>query len=440
MKDTKRRVEFFSFYDHTGIERHLERMAAKGWLLEKIGQFFWHYRRIEPKKLTFSVSFFPEATQYDPGPSYKQELFYDLCAHTGWVLAAASAQMQVFYNERENPLPIDTDPMLEVEAIHKTAKKGYFLSQALLTGVAVLNLVQFLFRTDNNLIVTLASPARLFQVVCWPALLLIIGIDTGGYFLWRHRALKAAEQGEFLPTRSHTMAQKVLLAVMLIAFVWSTSSLSDGLALITVGAVAATLAIILLITGVREVMRRRQTPAGTNKTVTIALCVVLPVLLTVAIPFFILRSAAGSWGAPADELPLRTEDLMGPEALSYSFHDSLTESPLLAWQFADLSPDRSSGNRLGMSYTVTLVKVPLLYELCRRETLGDFYYLPIDPAPWGADEAYQFDSAYFYDDYEEYGYQLCYPDRIVTFWADWEPTPEQMAIVGEKLGGVLPTG
>ena len=39
---------------------------------------------------------------------------------------------------------------------------------------------------------------------------------------------------------------------------------------------------------------------------------------------------------------------------------------------------------------------------------------------------------------EEYGpwdrYLLCYPDRFVEFRPDWELTPEQMALVGEKLG------
>ena len=41
MKETKRRMELYSFYDRTGMEKHLAKMAEKGWLLEKIGQFFW---------------------------------------------------------------------------------------------------------------------------------------------------------------------------------------------------------------------------------------------------------------------------------------------------------------------------------------------------------------------------------------------------------------
>ena len=128
MKDTKRRFEWFSFYDHTGLEAHLKRMAEQGWLLEKIGNFTWHYRRTEPKTVTFSVSYFPRASMFAPGPSEEQETFYDFCAHTGWTLAAASAQLQVFYNERETPGPPAPDPVTEVVTGSVSRGTGFSLS------------------------------------------------------------------------------------------------------------------------------------------------------------------------------------------------------------------------------------------------------------------------------------------------------------------------
>ena len=174
MKDTKRRFEWLSFYDHTGIERHLEEMAAQGWLLERIGSFTWCYRRTEPKKLAFSVSYFSGASQFDPGPSPEQEAFYDLCAHTGWTLAAASAQMQIFYNERPDPTPIDTDPEQEVKAIHRSAKRSWLPSQILLLAVGVLNLAQYLWRLFDDPVTTLASPLLLLCLVLWPVVILLV--------------------------------------------------------------------------------------------------------------------------------------------------------------------------------------------------------------------------------------------------------------------------
>lgn len=60
MREKKRRMETFSVHDRSGMERHLVQMAEKGWLLEKIGQFCWTYRRIEPQALTFCVCYFPK--------------------------------------------------------------------------------------------------------------------------------------------------------------------------------------------------------------------------------------------------------------------------------------------------------------------------------------------------------------------------------------------
>ena len=43
MKPTKREFSLYQLYDYQGVEHHLEAMAAKGWRLERIGPYFWHY-------------------------------------------------------------------------------------------------------------------------------------------------------------------------------------------------------------------------------------------------------------------------------------------------------------------------------------------------------------------------------------------------------------
>ena len=43
------------------MTRHLEQMAAKGWMLRHIGRTFWRYEAIEPKTLHFSATFLEKA-------------------------------------------------------------------------------------------------------------------------------------------------------------------------------------------------------------------------------------------------------------------------------------------------------------------------------------------------------------------------------------------
>ena len=450
MKTTKRRLEFFSFYDHTGIEAHLERMAQKGWLLEKIGNFTWHYRRIEPQALTFSVCYFPKASLFDPGPSEEQEMFYDFCRHTGWTLAAASAQMQVFYNERANPVPIDTDPALEVDAIHKSAKKSFLLSQGLLAAVAVMNSAMFLLRLRDDPIRTLSSPASVFLAVCWPMLFLMIGVDVGSYFWWRFRARKAAAQGRFLETKSHPVFQKICLVVVMAVLLWWLFAMageqSPTVAVLTGLLIAAYALSVGLVLRVRELLKRRKASAESNRAVTIAACVGLSILLTAAVPFIVINGFGYDRNAHAvhpDDPVLRMEDLMETD-YDYYRNDWQSQSPLLACFEANQAPWKPEeiADAPSLSYTAAVVKFPPVYDVCKNHLLYENdtretgfqpvkCYAPIVPAPWGAQEAYQF----VMDGEAITLYLLCYEDRIVKLRLDWEPAPGQMAIVGEKLGG-----
>ena len=143
MKNTKRRMELFFSYDRTGIQAHLQKMAASGWMLEKMSNFSWLYRRMEPKDLTFAVTYFPKASEFDPELTEGQRVYQDFTARSGWQFVCSSAQMQVFCTEQESPVPIETDPMVELEMIHGAAKKSHLMSHWILFGVGLLNALLF---------------------------------------------------------------------------------------------------------------------------------------------------------------------------------------------------------------------------------------------------------------------------------------------------------
>ena len=57
MKMTKYRMEDRQLYDFKGVEKHLADMAAKGWRLERAGRHIWKYRRAEPAKVRYAVTY-----------------------------------------------------------------------------------------------------------------------------------------------------------------------------------------------------------------------------------------------------------------------------------------------------------------------------------------------------------------------------------------------
>lgn len=467
MKTTKRRFEFFTFYDHTGIARHLEGMAQKGWLLQSIHSNLWTYRAIAPTKLAFTVTYYPNASAFDPEPSEGELCFQDFCAHTGWQLAASSAQLQIFYNNRPDPIPIETDPNLEIETIHCFARKTILFPYALLLCIGLLSAFFFVSRLLGDPIGLLASSTNLFTGYAWCLELLLCVTELGGYFLWRRKAKQAALRGEFLDTKGHSLLQRIILAAALVGFVlWVLSVLLTETTLMKVTTLAMILymaVLFFLAWGIRSFLKRRKVSTGTNRTVSILLTVLLSLLMMSSITFGLFwASQKGLFSSQEtytyqgseftlylDELPLTVEDLQPISADasdSYIRRRSASQSPLLAQFGMEQRPRLDAEEDLPrLEYTITLVKLPALYDLCRNQLLKYWnvtenigvpegwrtFYESRDAAPWGALEAYQVVA-------EDMGprnrYLLCYDDRFVEVYFDWTPTTEQMAKVGQLLG------
>lgn len=58
MADVKYRIEGYDFYDTDGMARHLEKMAADGWMIESINGIFYKYRRCEKQNVAFAATYF----------------------------------------------------------------------------------------------------------------------------------------------------------------------------------------------------------------------------------------------------------------------------------------------------------------------------------------------------------------------------------------------
>lgn len=465
MKKVKRRAEFFSLYDHTGMEEHLTRMAEKGWLLEKIGRTFWTYRRIQPKKLTFSVCYFPKASQFDPGPSEEQQTFFDFCRHTGWVLACTHAQLQVFYNEQPDPVPIETDPVQEVRTIHKAMKKTLLPSYLFLLLIGIMYAALSVFQLRRSLVDTLSSPSSLLAILCWILILLMTVVEFASYVHWYRRALRAAERGETYRAKGIQGLQYACLAVLWAGLLYSFSAiLASGDRLVILSDFLLFLIYLpglhLLVNGIKGSLKKRGASTGVNRAVTFVGAVILALALMSGVIYVVIQasrsgwfrapdretySANGfTWTAYNDPLPLSVEDLTGVPCEGYD-RERREEGTFLLARIVAVQRARfdiPAGTRQSMprlNYTVTVIKAPFLYDACREDLLsgssggsGSFQpsFQRVDPAPWGAAEAYKLFRGQ---------YLLCYEGRIVELEftlpdGDWEPTEVQMALIGRKLG------
>lgn len=466
MKNTKKELLSNNFYEHTGIEKHLEKRAAEGWMLTEIGTFFLHYRRIEPKNLHFKVTYYPKASAFDPEPTEGEQTFREFCEHTGWQMAASSAQMLIFYNELENPTPLETDPMPEIETIHKTAKKTVIVSNLLLLACALLNMSMFVTDFIRRPIRLLSDMGNLITGGVWILLLVVTCVNLISYFVWYKRAVRAAERGEFLDTFDTSRFQKTAIAAAMLLFagmiIYHTLS-ARSYAMRAVFLLLAFWVFILFaaVNGVKNYLKRKKVSKRKNFAITLAVDFLLAFLFMGSITWGILY--AGSKGVLKnpevetyefrgstfplydDELPLTAEELTGIESDDYIKELREKSSPIIG-QFEirqDLRFDAPNYREIPqLSYTITVVKWPFLYDYCKKALLKendgtgimDEFYKSVDAEPWGAKEAYRIyngNVGYWWNEW-----LLCYDDRFVDFWPQWEEplTEEQMKLVGERLG------
>lgn len=426
MRDRKYRFVLYSLYDPDGIRCRLEAMARKGWLLDGIFLSVWRYRRIEPRALPFTVVYDPEIGPYDPDPTPDDPLAA-LCAHSGWTLAASTGPVQIYYSRQPNPVPIETDPVVMVENMHRMAKKTLLPTCCLFFVLAILGLAMGLNSLFTSTVAFLASGMDLSLLLCGVIFLpLSLGV-LAAYYRWRNKALAAAAQGAFLPAKGRPWATLCLwLTAPFLFFGWmamdsTVQSFYDFF---------RAAAIIFLCVLVEEVMRKKRVHRDRIRDVTILLCILLSVGLAIGegtglVDQLDRKYSLHGWQAHP---PLVLADLK-VEAAEDDLFCTGDRSPLLG-QFA-LWEGLGQGEAAYFQYHIAQVKCPALYGLCREKQLGDRPREDSPSQPWGAQWAYRFTQAV-----TPHTYLLGYSDVMVEVSFPWAPTPAQMALVGERLGAI----
>ena len=455
MKTKKRRLEYYSFYNHTGIEKHLTEMAKKGWLLESISNLYWTYRKIEPKDIHFCVTYYPRASDFDPEPSEDQQTFHDFCAHTGWQLACTWHQMQVFYNEKRFPIPLDTDPIMEVDTLHRACRKNFLPTQFLWLALSSLMTCYFFAGIYFDPIGLLSSSSRLIVQLAYVCLFLLSSVELFTYFTWHKKAKHAARDGIFVDTPSTTKFQQFIVLILLFGVVYWFVNLfasDDPLAIwVALVMLAGMFAILFLIDGIKQGLRNAKASRGLNKAITLAACFILPTMMTAAIVYAGISAAQNNLirtiSSADSGIPLSVADFFEIDESKYIKQDRRNETYFLGQQVVHMYGDWTAEDfheLPDIQYTITSVKMTFLYQWCKEEMFRDMdesddQDIPVghrlvlkeqDPSPWGAKEVYRL--------YQEEGwymnwYLLCYEDRIIDIRFDWEPTVDDMAIVNQKL-------
>ena len=455
MSNIKRCFANFSPFDQKTIETKLEEMAAEGWMIQKLGNLFWTYERMEPQKLHFAVTYFPDASEFDPKPSEGQLTREEFCAQDGWHLAVRWGAMQIFYSTQENPVPIDTDPVTQVETICRTMKKTVVSNQLVSLSFSIFYLVFQMWDLWHDPVDYLSSTHKLMSLPMWILLLILEAYELWSCLRWCRRAKKAAQDGVFLPVRIRQWFSWFVLAVAALFLLlsmgesaFSASAVAFGVVMTFIGmAVGNGLSRWLKEQGASRRVNMVVSSLGVLVAVIFCFAGMIALMIGNRFPFSPGSTPVDTyeWNGHTydiydDSIPLELEDLVEVDA-RWSKKAEIQESVFLTYGRYTQRPLYSEEVDYQIRYDITDIKVSALYPFLKESLVnerqdqlqGDFVFVdhfePADPAPWEAQEAYQL----LGNDGLMDTYLICWEDRIVEIHFYWTPTSEQIARAADIL-------
>ena len=458
MKDRIRRLEIFNLYDYQGVEEHLSAMAAKGWRLEKANNSLWTYRRTAPAQVRYAVTYSPELSQFDPGPTEGQARLEDLCEAAGWEKVCDWLQMQIFSTEAKDPVPLETDEALRLENIHQTVKKHFYPANLVLLVLALVMIASWANSLVRTPIRVLGNNSRLFSGLMFLILVIMLLVNLGAYWLWRRRSLRSVEAGGNCVRlgpgyRRAAAVFLALVALLAVGYVLTSFwTAQGGYAVYFLTYIALFTLLTLAVHGTKNLLKRQGVSRGKNMAATLAVDFLLALVLVggltwAAVHFEWFTGGRGEtyvyqnqeWDVHPADLPLTAAELTGRPVEHSSRNVWREGSVFLAdrryWETALVD-----GELYFLSYEIWEPRFAWLREALLEGILNERRpaaipgmtrsYVPEDPAPWGAEAVWR----RYLGESPSGTWLLAWPDRVAEVRLDnIPPTAAEMETAGRLL-------
>ena len=383
--------------------------------------------------------------------------YADYCAAAGWEMVSTYGPLQIFVNDRPDPVPIETDEKEKLTAIHGAMKKMLLLPYGALAAVWFVNLLMRL--GPQSYYSTLSTFSSNQQLLLLLAIALLILVSLGmivDYLVWYFRSRRSVERGgTCLP--SHTQPRMI--------FQWTILAVAMAAALGSVGYASGRpwLLLVLVFWAAFFSVGRGLRPAAPAE-----IQERLPPLQPEGLHrrnggaehylhsgarkgndrpdtqdggprpgggvLYVYLLGSRTYDIYRENIPLTLEDLgyTVTEADHCSYQRGEQSSPLVRWVQYSQSVYGEDSDLPELEYDTADIPWTWLRERCWKK-LPDLYGYTInfeetDPGPWGADRAM------VQDDFSlTQRYLLLYGDRIVVLVLEFTPTAEQRSVIAAAL-------
>ena len=288
VSDTRYQLPLFSMIDYESVEKHLEKMASKGWEIEDAGRFLWKYKRTIPKAKKYAVVFSQDSSDYSPYPTESQQFLKEMCEQSGWKKAAEWNRMQIFScDDRKQEL--ETDETVRLNSIRRAMKKSFIpcwtIAMVGMFFLALQNIVKLHFGNPQDESGTLWA----IFITLYVALASVAVLTN--YRLWLHMSERALTQGgKCVSAKWHSRLQYGLCAGALILagiyFTTGADSPGPGSLAYSLVYVSVLILIVALVDLFANYLKSKSVSKTTNVICSSAVCVAFMILA-----MFLLKAA-----------------------------------------------------------------------------------------------------------------------------------------------------
>ena len=414
----------FNIYDRERMQKFLERQALKGWILDDFAGNFWYFRKELPKKRHYSIIYMPKNIMTEDVFNQRVGEFQDYCSHAGWKCETANDYIRIYYNDLEDPTPIETDPVSDLDSMEKVVRlRQNVRLHWWFPILAITTIFNSSVRRYGTLTGIFFSHMPFVVVLTCITVLALYVTEKVSYRVWLKKAKEDIRvYGTFSDFRSYGRPKVVIWTAFTIAFAGSCVITHNTALLFVMGFVL--LCFLILIGASVFLFGRLSDNAQKYIGALLGISTVVIIFLACKPLGPVYEKIHTNTGA---QPPISVQDILGEDA------DNLRESWHRDESFFAASYEYYGDTKLGdIRYHITTVNLPFLYEPSFKG-IQEFHswddYMEIPAQEWNAQRAYMLvgQNGYHY-------YLICYEDLILELNTEKvELSQEQIAMIAEKL-------
>ena len=364
MADYIYRPNFYTPADHKAQIRSFERMARKGWQLDRYDSLLLRYKKDEPSETHYAMTFL-RAQPIKGIETASKHRILDRAQAKGWTLVCdvQTQDLQILRTERLNPIPIEEDAQIARRQTAVFLRKQHLRQRIALLLLPLL--VYFVFAAAGlSPLRMVAVPAYFWPYTLFGAVCLYSLLEVLWFLLWRLFQIPAC-----------TAFRGVLRAVLLPLYALSLYSIcAANLRMIAFLLLALTVTVLAVLS--YRLLKRR---FYENRALAAPMFVLLITMLALFMADIVINlyiKDEGLLTLSATPAPVTFEDIgYNAEALGpYAVHSPAADYMI----YGQLDPETDTY----VYYEVCTISPDWLRTLVLRRTAWDYWMEPtaVDPA------------------------------------------------------------